>query len=76
MRFYSSNCFDWQMIMCHYIFHDAQYVVVVHHILICSCEHNDNVLYIIQICSGITRDRVLNGELYAPRLQKLIYLHL
>ena len=31
---------------------------------------------IIQICSGITRGRVLNGELYAQRLQKLIYLHL
>ena len=31
---------------------------------------------IIQICSGITRGRVLDGELYAQRLQKLIYLHL
>ena len=30
----------------------------------------------IQICSGITSDRVLNGELYAQRLQKLIYLYL
>ena len=30
---------------------------------------------IIQICSGITRGRVLNGEIYAQRLQKLIYLH-
>ena len=30
----------------------------------------------IQICSEITRGRVLNGELYAQRLQKLIYLHL
>ena len=29
-------------------------------------------LYIIQICSGITRGRVLNEELYAQRLQKLI----
>ena len=29
-----------------------------------------------QICCGITYGRVLNGELYAPRLQKLIYLHL
>ena len=27
----------------------------------------------IQICSGITSGRVLNGELYAQRLQ---YLHL
>ena len=27
----------------------------------------------IQICSGITSDRVLNGEFYAQRLQKLIY---
>ena len=30
----------------------------------------------IQICSGITSGRVFNGELYAQRLQKLIYLHL
>ena len=30
----------------------------------------------IQICSGITSGRVLNGELCAQRLQKLIYLHL
>ena len=29
--------------------------------------------YIIQIYSGITRGRVLSGELYAQRLQKLIY---
>ena len=36
-----------------------------------QCYH-----YIIQICSGITPGRVLNGELYALRLQKLIYLHL
>ena len=27
----------------------------------------------IQICSGITRGRVLNGELYTQRLQKLMY---
>ena len=27
---------------------------------------------IIHICSGITRGRVLNGELYAQRLQSLI----
>ena len=26
--------------------------------------------------SGITRGRVLNGELYAQKLQNLIYLHL
>ena len=32
--------------------------------------------YTIQIFSGISRGRVLNGELYAQRLQKLIYLHL
>ena len=32
--------------------------------------------HMIQICSGITSDRVLNGELYTQRLQKLIYLHL
>ena len=30
--------------------------------------------HLIHICSGITRGRVLNGELYAQRLQKLIYL--
>ena len=29
-------------------------------------------VYMIQICSGITSDRVLNGKLYAQRLQKLI----
>ena len=28
----------------------------------------------IQICSGITRGRVLHGEFYAQILQKLIYL--
>ena len=33
-------------------------------------------MYISQICSGITCGRVLNGELYAQRLQKLIYFHL
>ena len=32
--------------------------------------------HIIQMCSGITCGRVLNGELYAQRFQKLIYLHL
>ena len=31
--------------------------------------------YIIQISSGITHGRVLSGELYAQRLQKLIYLY-
>ena len=30
----------------------------------------------IQICSEITSGRVLNGELYAQRLQKSIYRHL
>ena len=33
------------------------------------------VCYIIQIYSGITRGRVLNGELYAQRLQQLIYVY-
>ena len=28
------------------------------------------------MCSGITRGRVLNGELYTQRLQKLVYLYL
>ena len=31
---------------------------------------------IIQLCSGITHGRVFIAELYAQRLQKLIYLHL
>ena len=34
------------------------------------------IVHIIQICLGITRGRVLNGELYAQRLQKLIYQRL
>ena len=34
-----------------------------------------NVFHIIQIYSGITRARVPNEELYAQRLQKLIYLY-
>ena len=33
-------------------------------------------MHIIQIYSGITCGRVLNGELHAQRLQKLIYLYL
>ena len=32
-------------------------------------------ILMIQISSGITSGRVLNGELYAQRLQKLTYLH-
>ena len=28
------------------------------------------------MCSGITRVSVVNGELYAQRFHKLIYLHL
>ena len=31
---------------------------------------------IIQMCSGITHGRVLNGDFYAQRFQNLIYLHL
>ena len=31
---------------------------------------------VIQMCSGITCGRVLNGELYAQRFQQLSYLHL
>ena len=34
------------------------------------------VIYMVQICSGITSGRVLNGELYAQKLQKLICRHL
>ena len=30
----------------------------------------------IQICSGMTSGRVLNGEPHAQRLEKLIYWHL
>ena len=30
-------------------------------------------IHIIQLYSGITRGRVLNGALYAQRFQKLIY---
>ena len=33
-------------------------------------------LGVIQIYSGITRGRVLNGELYTHRLQKLVFLYL
>ena len=33
-------------------------------------------MHVTQICSGITLGRVLNGDLYAQRLQKLINLHL
>ena len=41
------------------------------------CIYNkDFPCYMIQVCSGITGGRVLNGELYAQGLQKLIYLHL
>ena len=32
--------------------------------------------YITQICSGITRSRVLNGEFCTQMFQDLIYLHL
>ena len=39
-----------------------------------------NLIYVfkdmMQLCSGITRCRVLNGELYAQSFQKLIYWHL
>ena len=38
------------------------------HNMVCVC-------YIIQMCSGITCGRVLNRELYAQRLQNLVYLH-
>ena len=34
-----------------------------------------DLLLIIQIYSGITSGKVLNGELYTQRLQKLIYLY-
>ena len=37
---------------------------------------NDLNCNIIQMCSGITQGKVLNGELYARRFQKSVYLHL
>ena len=37
---------------------------------ILPCRHTT------QLCSGITLGRVLSGEPYAQRFQKLIYLHL
>ena len=36
---------------------------------------NISCIYKIQVCSGITSGKVLNEELYAKRLQKLIYLY-
>ena len=45
-------------------------------VMFCVYFNYEMVNYICQICSGITRGRLLNGELYAQRLQKLIYLHL
>ena len=39
----------------------------------CS-THTYTLRHIIQIYFGITRGRVLNGELYTQRLHKLIYL--
>ena len=37
---------------------------------------NELGCYIIQLCSGITHGRVLNGKLYAQRFLTLINLHL
>ena len=37
---------------------------------------NEMIEIMIQLCSGITSSRLLNWELYAQRLQKLIYRHL
>ena len=41
-----------------------------------SLRYHRHPTYIIQLCSGIMRGRVLNGELYAQRFQKLIQRHL
>ena len=30
--------------------------------------------YVIQKCCGITHSMVLNGELYAPKCQRVVYL--
>ena len=49
----------------------------IHIVIQIECTHilsDKTSTCIIQICSGITHGRVLNGELYAQRLQKLIYL--
>ena len=40
------------------------------------CDSRKYLNFIIQLCSGIMHGRVLNGELYAHKLQKLIYVHL
>ena len=38
---------------------------------------NDNTLeFMLQFKSGITSGKVINGQLYVQRFQKLIYLHL
>ena len=34
------------------------------------------MFHIIQMCSVITHGRLLNGQIYAQRFQKLVYLHL
>ena len=36
-------------------------------------NYTDQYIHVIQICSVITHGRVLNGELYAERFQKLSY---
>ena len=33
------------------------------------------MIYIIHICSGITRGRVLNGELYTQRFSMVSMIH-
>ena len=38
-----------------------------------SAQQNRTIICITRICSGITSGRMLDGELYAQRLQKLIY---
>ena len=39
-------------------------------------RENENKYYTVQICSGITLGRVLDGVFYAHRFWKLIYLYL
>ena len=54
--------------------------IVASYCLFCKQFHRSVVLYVIlynvQLCSGTTGGSVLNGELYAQRFQKLIYIYL
>ena len=67
--------FDYKFI-CYYY---CQLYAIVPSLLNSPCvymENHETLVYMIQISSGIASGRVVNWELYAQRLQKLIYLHL